>query len=370
MSLTTAEALRIDELPDRLEVPPILWGEELRLSVEHRPRAVRYIIEDILAPGLCLLVGRPFCGKTVLCRQLALSTAKGENFLGRSVAQGKVLYLAMENDRESLLRKLTAMNDGHPLPDTLGVLTKFDRVGSLDTLEALVREAGDGLALVILDLLDDVLPKDEESFAPRRELKQGKRLASMAEGVAVVALVHEKEGRARDAAAKTTGTTGFPAAADMLWTLTSYKKGAREGHGKNTGKLEFEGRDIDLTPIHLAHMDGGKDAARWEVLDKKDTGPAPIIGSPVIRPMSHERRAILSALAALGGEGTPAQLAERLGAFGATRAEREQLRKRTGKTMRQMAKASPPQLQPGNQHGTYRLTSLKRMAGGSATGDS
>lgn len=66
--------------------------------------ALNWLLKDLLPMGACsLLAGPPKAGKSTLVRQLCASVAMGaDRFLNRSVRQGKVLYLALEEQTEVL----------------------------------------------------------------------------------------------------------------------------------------------------------------------------------------------------------------------------------------------------------------------------
>ena len=66
---------------------------------------MKWVVEGLLQEsGLSILAGRPKSGKSTLTRQLAKSIIRGEEFLGRKVKHGKVLYCALE-ESEYLLQK-------------------------------------------------------------------------------------------------------------------------------------------------------------------------------------------------------------------------------------------------------------------------
>src|SRR5262249_36239393 len=71
---------------------------------------IRWLVADLLPQGgLSVLAGKPKAGKSTLARALALSVAQGKPFLGRSVAQGGVVYLALEEKRGEVKRHFETM---------------------------------------------------------------------------------------------------------------------------------------------------------------------------------------------------------------------------------------------------------------------
>lgn len=76
-----------------------------------------FLIEGLVpVGGIALLSAKPKCGKSVLAQNMALEIARGGEILGRRCRQGPVLYLAMEERRETLLDRFRALGATHELP--------------------------------------------------------------------------------------------------------------------------------------------------------------------------------------------------------------------------------------------------------------
>jgi RecA-family ATPase len=59
--------------------------------------ALRYVVEGLIPkPGLTLLIGEPFCGKSFLALQIALAVAQGQKALGANTNKSPVLYLQFD----------------------------------------------------------------------------------------------------------------------------------------------------------------------------------------------------------------------------------------------------------------------------------
>jgi hypothetical protein len=58
--------------------------------------------------GMSLLVAKPKVGKTTLAFNLAVAVSRGRDFLGRKTEQGPVVYLALEEKRGEIKKKLAA----------------------------------------------------------------------------------------------------------------------------------------------------------------------------------------------------------------------------------------------------------------------
>lgn len=72
--------------------------------------AVTWLVDDLLpSGGFSLLAAKPKVGKSTKARTLALHTARGEQYLGRNVSQGAVIYLALEEKRSEVKKHFKAM---------------------------------------------------------------------------------------------------------------------------------------------------------------------------------------------------------------------------------------------------------------------
>ena len=68
--------------------------------LQEPPEDLSWVVDAMLpASGLSMLAAKPKVGKSTLARNLALCVARGEDFLGRGVAAGAVLYFALEEKR-------------------------------------------------------------------------------------------------------------------------------------------------------------------------------------------------------------------------------------------------------------------------------
>ena len=103
------------------------WTEAVDLLKEDKPDTKQQTISlaDLLAEedepepwlvdhlltrgGLSLVNGKPGAGKTTFARDMALSVAQGKRWLGRDVAQGGTLYLALEEQKRQVKHHMQLM---------------------------------------------------------------------------------------------------------------------------------------------------------------------------------------------------------------------------------------------------------------------
>jgi hypothetical protein len=81
-------------------------GWTLAGFMQEQPPSIRWVVHDLLTDGAHLLVGRPKGGKSWLSMDMVLCVATGKPFLGRDVEPCNVLWIAAEDDRNSLARRL------------------------------------------------------------------------------------------------------------------------------------------------------------------------------------------------------------------------------------------------------------------------
>ncbi len=117
-------------------------GEFLHETMEE----ARWVVDGLLAcGGISFLAAYPKIGKSTLTYALALSKARGLDFLNRPTSPGKVLLIALEEHRGQLRAKLQTM--GLNQDDQIDIHTGI--VQASDELARVIREGG--YALVIID---------------------------------------------------------------------------------------------------------------------------------------------------------------------------------------------------------------------------
>ena len=105
---------RLEPVPDRvnraIQHPKGLRFTELK-TLLMEPEEVHPWLVDGLLPmaGFSIVGAKPKVGKSTLARNLALTIARGENFMDRKTAQGPVVYLALEEKRAEVQRHFQRM---------------------------------------------------------------------------------------------------------------------------------------------------------------------------------------------------------------------------------------------------------------------
>ena len=189
-------------------------GEEVEL----------WVVDDMLPTGgLSLLTAKPKAGKSTLGRCLALAIARGEPWLGRRVATGPVLYLALEEKRSAVRSHFKAM--GATADDN--VISRFGAAPD-DAMDALAAEV-ESLrpSLVIVDpLFRMVAIKDGNDYAEVTRAMEPLLTLARETGTHVLAIHHARKagGESGD---DVLGSSALFGAVDSLLTLKRANDGER-----------------------------------------------------------------------------------------------------------------------------------------------
>src|SRR6516225_6983300 len=267
-----------------MEFPPIAW-------------IVRNIIP---AEGVVLLCSKPKFGKSWLAYDLCIACTTDRFTLGTiKPAQGDVLYLALEDSKRRLRRRITKLLPtlGATWPDRLRLKTEWRRLheGGLDDIRAWhthTKSKGGKPILVVIDVLAKVRKPVgnrqlyEADYAALADLT---KLANEL-GLAIVVLHHTRKLVADDLMETVSGSYGVSGAVDTILVMATKASGT---------VLDIRGRDVE--PAELA-IEFDKNTCRWRVL-----------GNAAEVHVSEQRAKILAALKDAGQPMTIAALAEAIG---------------------------------------------------------
>jgi hypothetical protein len=247
---------------------------------------VRYVVPNFIPEGLTLLVGRPKVGKSFLVLDICVACAANQCTLGSlKPLQGDVLYLALEDGKRRLQRrldKLLPMSNGE-WPERLSLISMGDwrraDQGGLADIEAWCKWAAKPV-LVVVDTLERFRkPASGKSplYSADYEAITGLQKIAIDYGIAIVVLHHDRKSDADDAFDTVSGTLGLTGAADTILIIKRRQSGV---------VLYARGRDIEESETALQFDKG---TCRWTIL-----GAA----SDVLR--SNERARVISALTMAG----------------------------------------------------------------------
>jgi len=248
----------------------------------NRYEPIQFIVPDIVpAEGITLLCSKPKLGKSWLVLDLCIGCTTDRFILGEiKPAQGAVLYLALEDSRRRLQRRITKLLPTFTgdWPKDLTLATKWRRVndGGLDDIRAWHRSANKPIQVVV-DVLVKIRPigkAGRSAYELDYEALAGLHKLALELGVAVVVVHHTRKMAADDIMDTVSGSFGLVGAADTIIVI--------ERGGQGT-VLDVRGRDVESAELAVQF---NKDSCRWMVL-----GPAVDVHR------SDERGRILAALA-------------------------------------------------------------------------
>lgn len=110
---------------------------------------IPWLVHNLLpSGGVSLLAAKPKCGKSTLTRNLALSVARGDSFLGRATVQAPVVYVSLEEKRSFVFghfRRMGVTNE--PIAPHVGSLEK-SQIEDMATIEANILEHNAKLCII------------------------------------------------------------------------------------------------------------------------------------------------------------------------------------------------------------------------------
>jgi hypothetical protein len=211
----------------------------------------KYAVPGILPEGLNLLAGKPKLGKSWLALNIALAIALGGKALGSiDVEEGDVLYLALEDSKHRLKRRLAKLLHGQDgvLPRRLHLARAWprqDKGGLVKIAEWLTRHPD--ARLVVIDTWAKFRPprlRGSDAYEDDYRQAAGVKTVADEHNSGIWALHHCRKMNADDPLDEVSGTLGLTGAADGVTVL-------RRQRGQCDATLFVTGRDIDEQDIAL-----------------------------------------------------------------------------------------------------------------------
>jgi hypothetical protein len=211
-----------------------------------------WLIEGVIGVGaLASLYGPSGEGKTFLALDWALSVAAGEEWLGRSVRPGAVIYVAAEGGR-SIGKRVEAWMKAHDVAEIPGAFFLLEGVQVRNEVDMrLLAERIEALAvepsLIVLDTLARCFVGGEENSAKEMgEFVDGLAWLQQQTGAAALVLHHTgKQGNEIER-----GSTALRAAADaMVRMVMDQHDVVTVTNNKQKDSEEFEPVKLRLHPV-------------------------------------------------------------------------------------------------------------------------
>jgi hypothetical protein len=253
----------------------------------------RCAVAGLFTEGLAFMCGAPKLGKSWLGLGLGISVAAGVHALGTvEVAQGDVLYLALEDNARRLQGRLRLLLNGDRAPKGLYLETEWPRLdqGGLEQLGEWLDDHP-GARLLIVDVYPRIRPvvrHNTDRYQADYEAAALLQALAVKYEVAIVALYHTRKAEASDFVETVQGTFGTAAAADTIVVV-------KRARGQADATLYVTGRDVLEQELALRFA---PEAGTWALL-----------GDAAEHALGETRRQILDAVRA-HSELTPKQVSE------------------------------------------------------------
>jgi RecA-family ATPase len=233
---------------------------------------ISWIVPNIIpAEGVVLLCSKPKFGKSWLAYDLCIACTMDRFTLGTiKPAQGDVLYLALEDSKRRLQRRMTKLlpSFGVTWSEKLTLKTEWRRLHEegLEDLHAWyahTKGQGGKPILVVIDVLAKVrkpVGKQQLYEADYAALADLAKLTNEL-GLAILVLHHTRKLVADDLMETVSGSYGMSGAVDTILVMATKASGT---------VLDIRGRDVE--PAELA-VEFNKQSCRWRVLGNATEGP-------------------------------------------------------------------------------------------------
>lgn len=259
---------------------------------------INWIVPGMLPEGLTILSGKAKLGKSWLLLSTGIAVAMGGFVLGSiRVEAGDVLYLALEDNKRRLQKRLNKLLPTGARPERLNYETtcKGLEAGLVEDLRDWI-ESRKAPRLIIVDVLNRVRPAQrpgEMIYDYDVRCLVGLQGLAAEYGLAIVVVHHNRKAESEDPFDGLSGSTGLTGTADTTLILS------RDGHGTT---LYGRGRDLE--------------ELEWAVNFDKETGHWGLMGEAVEVRRSDERSAVLNLLRQTG---TPMSVANMVADLGIKR---------------------------------------------------
>jgi len=243
-----------------------------------------FIIDGVLPVGLSILAAKPKIGKSWMTLNISTGLASGKKVLNWiEIEQASVLYLALEDGKARLKRRLDTM--GSTAPADLHFFTEWPRLdqGGLDNLN-LWLDLNKNTKLVVIDTLQKVKPHTNGKrniYETDYESLGGLQKLALERGIAVLAVHHLRKGTAEDIVDRVSGSNGLTGCADAILALERTR-------GNADATLHITGRDVFEQKLALRFEEF---TGRWEIVGEADAVQMSDTRKQIVEFLNVEKRA-------------------------------------------------------------------------------
>ncbi len=208
----------------------------------------RFVLPGLVPTGLTICAAKPKVGKSWWCLGLSVAVSSGSRFMEAKVAQGEVLYLALEDTLGRVKARLAKVCAEHTPSDSLYInADEWNRLdeGGLDQIDSWLKSHRRA-RLVVIDTLGKVAPRRRRSgYLAEYEILASLKSMADRRRVSIVAVTHlRKKASAGDWTDDILGSTAVSGAADCLLHLSRPR-------GDHDAVLRVTGRDVEEREVPL-----------------------------------------------------------------------------------------------------------------------
>lgn len=193
--------------------------EELKNDIEDEPE----IVENLIPIGATLLGAPQKIGKTFFALQLSNAVACGYDFLGNSVQQGHVFYIALEDTKAKILKRFRRFNIEISKNLNAKKVKAFDPL--FDIEEEILKEIKrhPNLKMVIIDTFPKIRKNTKVDYQMEYEELSYYHDLGIKYGIAIILVLHVKKVIDRNAPFDNIyGSRGVTAAADAMIVMLNH----------------------------------------------------------------------------------------------------------------------------------------------------
>jgi hypothetical protein len=224
---------------------------------------IKYVLPGYISEGVTIFAGKPKIGKSWLLYDVCLACTADRFVLGDiKPVQGDVLYLALEDSRRRLKKRLQKLLPFGEWPKRLTLTTQWRKAdeGGIKDIEEWCDGAPDPV-LIVIDTLERFRPVAKSHSAAYSNdyvaISELQRVAHK-RGIAIVVIHHVRKMEADDPFDTVSGTNGLTGAADTILVLK-----------RQAGNVTLHARGRDIEEKETA-CQFNKDTCRWTLLGEAD----------------------------------------------------------------------------------------------------
>lgn len=234
----------------------------------------QWAVPDIIPVGLTFLAGRPKVGKSWLALQIAGAVGTGGRALDRSVKQGRVLYIALEDPPRRLKNRIAKQRIPGAAAITFETTWTALPDGGLIDIQKMLET--DSYTLIVIDTLSRALGKaDQQDLAEMTTILGNLQRMAQLYNLAILLIDHHRKpaGMIANPIDDILGSTAKAAVADAALGLTKEQ-------GKHGATLQVTGRDLE--ELELA-LDWDGLTCSWQVLGEAGEVRKQSFGAEVVQ---------------------------------------------------------------------------------------